>query len=489
MADIKDLSDAELIASLAPRAGIAGLSDQDLLAGLQATPARTLGSYIRGGAQSALKGATLGFSDELGANVEAGLGVAGDLLAGREPVDRYDEALAGWRGEQEQFAAENPGTATGLEIAGALTTGAPKKLARVLAQAGAYGFGAGEGGALERGEDALASALLTGGMASTLKGLGAAGRAVAPKLEDWASRAKLSALGIRQTDTAKSVKSPSGAWLLKQTGQNPIERAVATAEKEGIVKLGNTLDPRALSQKTGAAIDELNAKEIQPLIQAADKARGSFKVRPTFDNAEAFVKTVAGSERDSFANLLKAEQAAIGKQIDGSLDSLHNLKVAFNAKAYTPDTSTTVKKFYKQLTRDLKETIEDKIDSMVKAGRLPADKAGKLKALNRKEGDLAELQEIFTREAGAASSKDIMKTLIPLMRTSGGFGVPARATAIAGGGIPGAALAGGLGAALVSAQGRLATSAGLNKLAGGLGGQTIDAAAAPLSRALMAAYN
>lgn len=149
-------------------------------------------SKAAGALDSFTQGAAFGFGDELTA-LEAG-------IMGRTPDggwfdysqsfgDRYDAALNAERGQQKQFAADNPVLATGAEIAGGVATamtpvgavgqavGKPLTAANLARSAGAgagygaaYGFGEGEGGAVNRAANVPVNAAIgaAGGVAGNV---------------------------------------------------------------------------------------------------------------------------------------------------------------------------------------------------------------------------------------------------------------------------------------------------------------------------------
>lgn len=143
-------------------------------------------SMAEGIASAASQGLTFGFNDEISAAVNAAahkLTHPGDSF-----VDTYKANVANYRDRLNQFREQHPYVATAAEIGGAVPTafvpigtlgraaqgaGAAGKTyaaAKAGAAGGAvYGFGAGEGGIVDRSKSAAAGALL-----------GAAGGAAAP---------------------------------------------------------------------------------------------------------------------------------------------------------------------------------------------------------------------------------------------------------------------------------------------------------------------
>ena len=164
----------------------------DLLAGrdlLDDTEVNPVAGTVRAG----LQGMTFGLSDEIGGALAA---LAGSIQTGESFGDAYDKIHQQLQDKRETFAQENPGTALGAEVVGALATGGAGG-SRLLAGKGFQGasnigkagrisaVGAGEGAVYgagaadqgERGAGAAQGAVLGGALAAVGAGvLNAAGR-------------------------------------------------------------------------------------------------------------------------------------------------------------------------------------------------------------------------------------------------------------------------------------------------------------------------
>lgn len=169
---------------------------------------------VRGAGQAVLSGMTASFADEIVGGARAGL----DKLLPKTEADRLAEELAleggqslpqayamyrdDARASAREFQEENPGTALGLEVGGAIlsplnkvapglgTTGsAGARLGGSILRGGAegalYGLGAGEGDLEDQLASAAEGALYGGGAAGLLTGVGGGlGRALSKRRVD-----------------------------------------------------------------------------------------------------------------------------------------------------------------------------------------------------------------------------------------------------------------------------------------------------------------
>lgn len=147
------------------------------------------GDYFGGIMGQVEQGATFGLADEVGA---AGAATAAAMKApfrgqdiGETFTRRYGEKLGEIRGQNEDFFEENPVASVGAQVVSGITS-APTKAIGALeafprwlraigggaALGGAYGFGAGEGGAGERAESAATGAAFGGGTAGVAYPIG-----------------------------------------------------------------------------------------------------------------------------------------------------------------------------------------------------------------------------------------------------------------------------------------------------------------------------
>jgi len=123
-------------------------------------PEMSTGDTVLGAVNAFGQGATLNFADEIGSGLAAGAVKVGDWLTGNENSKSYGDVYTSMMDSEKQkrdaFAAANPKTALGLEVAGGFATGgmggakvlgtnAIKNAPKLTKALAASGVGAGEG--------------------------------------------------------------------------------------------------------------------------------------------------------------------------------------------------------------------------------------------------------------------------------------------------------------------------------------------------------
>jgi hypothetical protein len=205
-------------------------------------------------------------------------------------------------------------------------------------------------------------------------------------------------------------------------------------EKKGVFK--GDKSPDALIDKAQAGVDNASSA-LKKVLKSADSARGKEKITPSFSNARDYISKLAGTDRKRAQLAFDREIKALADDLDGSLESLQQAKVAFNKKVYSA-ANLDKKSLNKAITRDLKEAIEDGVDDLAKKGKLDSKLEGSIRRLNKEEGDFLQMLPIFERELAGDLSGDIGKKLIQKARTSGGtFALPALLGAASGATGPG----------------------------------------------------
>jgi hypothetical protein len=257
-------SDEELMQILSEPAGnvqAGAMSDDDLIAMLADDPVPQGGNA----AYSALQGLTFGWGDELVAGTLATIAsLAGDIPEGQDWDNAYEDIRNSINQDTEAFAARNPKTALGAEIAGGLLTG---------------------GAGLAKGSAALVKpthSLLRKG--ATLAGIGATGGGV-----QGAGSAKEGERieGAKKGAAVGAVAAPIGAAVI-----GSITRAIGNRKEIGKLLADGKIDsktagwmlrqnpvdnPEKLSKElvafTGVA-DDIPVKPVKPV-----KAPGIFGVK------------------------------------------------------------------------------------------------------------------------------------------------------------------------------------------------------------------
>lgn len=138
-------------------------------------------------AQMAGDGLFMGFGDEISARLNAMTGYDADTGSYGNWGTTYDDQLTAVRSQEKEFSAENPSTAIGAEIGGAVipallgigiagqaatTSGRMLAGAKIGAAGGAVaGFGEGEGGVAGRAPSAVSGAVIGGGIGGLVPGV------------------------------------------------------------------------------------------------------------------------------------------------------------------------------------------------------------------------------------------------------------------------------------------------------------------------------
>lgn len=249
-------------------------SDQDVIARIMkgATPAQasdftpevSSGGTAASAARGALQGLTFGFGDEITAR-------GASLLSGRE----YDAELSAERQRLAKGREDHPVASIGSEVAGAVA--APAAAFKALnnagffarsatssgvaaASGGLYGFGAGEGGAGER----LDNAKLTGAISGGIGALAPGGGALAKALFDRVSKSRAPQIAANNAPSTSVLRAQAQKLFEKADNAPALDRSALTSAAEGISQraeragLDEALTPqadRAVSRVLDAATD------------------------------------------------------------------------------------------------------------------------------------------------------------------------------------------------------------------------------------------
>lgn len=242
-ADPAPKSPTSVIQSALPNAAFAENNTHLLAPGIEpANPVQT-SSALQAGLLGLNQGATFGFGDEIAAGVQSALG-----------GQSYDAALAGNREALAQSRDERPWLTGGAEVAGSMLVPVPgaamramgtgSTMSRIGAGAvtgaglgGAYGFGTGEGGAVDRLRSAGGGALVGGGFGVAASALG--------QLFQGAIRGRAERAAVR--DAAKTAPS---AEELRRMGQSLYQQ---------VDDAGVQIRPEAFDRMRGGLRDNLRA--------------------------------------------------------------------------------------------------------------------------------------------------------------------------------------------------------------------------------------
>lgn len=278
----------------------------------------------------------------------------------------------------------------------------------------------------------------------------------APKLAEVLNR---KSIGARQADFAKSAKykgltdSPTG-----ETTTN-LGNSIEQVRQEG--GFSGTRNPVKLLDKN---TDVLNTIEdsLSGVLKEADSVNTESPIIPKYTKAEAWIKTQPASEQAALRSALDEIKAAHNTVLDGTLEALQKEKRALYGKTYG-ESGAAKEAVAKYVASDLKTAIENGVDDLVSQGKLPADYAGTVKALNEKSGVYQEVRPILERRVVQSMTDDPIAKLANIGFTTGGIGAPTIAGGVLGGPVGSAigAAMGLTGKALTTPTGQALTAATL----------------------------
>lgn len=419
---------------------------------------------------STTQGLTAGLGDEITAGMDAGYNYIGDLFHGRNKDismgQQYDAALAARREPQKQFEEQHPIASTVAELGGsvvpALATGNPSTMLGKIGLGGglgaAYGFGKSEGGAEQRAKGAALGGAFGAGTAGIL---GALGRAKNP-FSRGAANMKEGVVGLKQSDFLKSAKQ----GFLSEIDGNP-ETALKTAVREmtdegafdGMFKgAGNFI-------KKNEATRDVIEQKINTILSKADdvRAQKGVKVEPQWIEISKQIKSLPPADRAAAIEEANKMLTARRPLVDGSLLGLQQEKIALNKKlAKKYEAGNALQDIEIAMNRDIKRTIEEATAVFVPEAK------GAIKEGNRKWGQYLNMNKILRRSLAEEEASHPFKSMLGMMRTSGGGGVGAITGALLGG-PAGAAIGGGIGAAATTKTGKFLGARGLEAGARTLG--------------------
>ena len=424
----------------------------------QAAPQASMADALVGALNVPLQGATFNFSDEIAGRGAAGVSSLMDALRGNIGVmdipntysERVEPAVDYIRAQTEAVRNAAPVTSAVGDIMGAVTS-APAKVVQYGGKAlgsipyvgkalgyggagatsgGLYGFGGGEDGAVNRAEEAAQSAAIGYGADSIVHGAGDLLKAGGKAFSNQADSLRASAVGISKADRAKAVKPLREAIKFQQTGRDATDRALDIAEK---YKILDDVDPVKIMQRNVTTMKGL-ADDANNIIREADTVQDKLVPAPKLDDLEAWVKSRASTtERKKLLGILEEEIDGIKGEFDGTFSSLQNIKQNLGSRAYATESTTKEKALYRRITRTLKEHLEKQVGALENQGKLGKGTLKQLQTLNDDFSQLTDFEELFVRNAAKEHGNDFVKdNLIPLLKTTGGVGVPLLATAYTG---------------------------------------------------------
>lgn len=406
-------------------------------------------SALTGGAQ----GATFGLADE-------GVGAVSAMLpTGGTMGQRYEYGREYSRAQIDAARRDNPVTTIGSEIGGSMAlpigtaaqaTTLPMRMAesgaKGAAMAGAYGFGAGEGGAHSRIVDALSSAKWGGAIGAALPVLGA---------------------GVQKISDTNAARS-----AIKEAAKNaPTSdqlRVMGNAAYKAVDDAGVQVDPSAYNRAAGGIIDDMRNLGMDQtggaLSLTPQSARMAEILSQTGQNRNGIpfaeidqLRRKAAIPAGNFAN---KTEGALGSRVIGGLDELVNS--LDNTNTVAGDASNISENI--KTARDIwhRMSKSQKIDDAIAAGGNYLSGTGS--GIRNQFKNLLNNKKAIRgfSDAEVAAIRRVANGSIPekmLQLAGGGLGnIATVGGASAAGGVPGFALGALLAAGLRKASDKVTTS-------------------------------
>lgn len=460
---------------------IEGVTPDDLSQkyGLDSQPEKsTLGAvadYARGTQEKVSEGITFGLVDEARAAGQATGDAIANVFEGK-PLDwgnSYDAAIKRVRGEQDQFSAENPITATTAEIGGAfvnplskmLPFGSKEKMLPKILKSGAagatmgalYGGGNAEGGPANRLEGAawgLGIGGLTGGVAPpVISGIGKGYQAIAnqtinrlPQQATTAAQRKVvealqaDGLTLQQAEARLAELGPEAALLDVGPNSQSLARAVYTQPGEGKTTIGDKLisrqegvrnpDTKVLeggqSARVTQGINDLipgDARATREAVKTQRTAQGAnYEAAKAADDV-VDVQPVIASLDDEIAKSKGGIRSALEKvrsyMVDAegrpeiTIDTLHQAKMAID-DLMSGEARTSMGNVAKARVRAYQDQLVDAIESAGEAGTKYRDGRLGTAAAWRINDALESGEQFMLKRAGTADDiGDMLKGMRP----------------------------------------------------------------------------
>lgn len=378
-------------------------------------------------------GAGLGFGDE----VSAGVNSAIDYFTqdGNQSIsDLYSNRKTQINDLQNRLSAQAPVVAAAGEILPSFLLpvgqlGKAKGVVGLLKNTGkaaTIGAGYGATSGFFNADDGLKNRIAgaeQGGKLGALFGgganiLGAGVGKVGEKLTNAGKGYTLGAFNITANDIKKANKVLSSG-----KEDTPLLKSIDAIKKSGALKEG--LDPGVVKDKVLGEIADKN-KSVLSLIKKADEIaieKGkAVSDLPDFKATQRYISRLKGDLKDEAQALFDKELNGYLKTLDnkGNLVDWQNVKVSLQkATKYDKDFSPLKNDITQLMASDTKRFIEKNTDNL-----LPKDLSGLVKKTNAEVGQRRPLVKILERNLAREQASNPTKSLIELMRTTGGFGVP-----------------------------------------------------------------
>lgn len=478
-------------------------------------------SFVKGYAQ----GGTLGFAEEIGAGMQAGLEQARQAIEtspmGRQALEAlgigvtptqtmaagkvyvpekettqqtYEAARAANRMEEERAQRSNPLTYFGGQVGGgvALTaaTGQPIGLRGAVGMGAIQGLGSSEADLLRGELGQAAQDVATGGAFGAggygfAKGIGAAAPVVGKKLGEGAKALGLDRLAQDAKDKAlQAVKDFAALRAVKATGAigtelkryspEQLKRIGGTLLKEEVIPWSGNKEvigeaTEAMRQKAGNFMDEL----YKATDTFGEQTGKGFNWQPIITKVKALQKNLDPTARRATENIfaviddLKASKAA-GKGFQDAVFQKNT--IAEITKAYEPR-DTLSRGLGKDIERIIANEVESQMENIWSRAKDPEVVNAVMKGIKTAKRNY---EASYLAEAGLERAK-MQQGNNPFGLSAVVVGGPTTAAQLAGGNLPGA-VSSGLGLAgateLLRRRGSAVMARGAQALPGAVGRAT-----------------
>lgn len=311
---------------------------------------------VMSGLVGAAQGGTFGLSDEI---------IARAMSA--SPSITYDDALAFNRGILDGAREKAPVAAIGGEALGSILMPAAafskgKTLFGTAVKSaglggllgGAYGFGAGEGGAVERGKNAIGAGLLSAGIGAAIPAISSAANKLYTGAKARAA-AKATALVAPSSDDLRSganaiYDAADLVPLPRQSFAASTQGAIGAAARKGLdadltpgaAKVADRMTDAAAASDpaiTFGELDILRRKAAVPAGNLANKTESAIgsgfvdAIDDFVDNVDPSLSDAVGKARDMWGRLRRSElvQKAITRASTAASGVENGLRVEFRA--------------------------------------------------------------------------------------------------------------------------------------------------------------
>ena len=252
------------------------------------------------------------------------------------------------------------------------------------------------------------------------------------RLATESDRLMLGSFGITAADLGQSIKKASKMGAAVTDSANiPVAKTVKALNSAGVINAGEqVLDNISSIVQHQKSLSNVLSGELTELDAVATPYR-----RFQSTAADKFVNSLAGKARNAAKTTVKAEQAAIRKQMKdgGTFEDLQKAKIGLN---YAWDSMASTRDVQRAIRSDLRQEIEDRAAKLAKEGLIDSSVSQKINDTNKAWGAAAEVKDLFAKKAAKDLGSDVVEDAFMQIRTTGGSGSLNIVSAASGNPIP-----------------------------------------------------